>query len=277
MKNRSSSSRGDSFFRDSCGLLELVLDLLSDVHVTSIIHSNRVVTTFANPAVHFVFGLINLIETKNQTRTFANFENPQTQLKMKLTIPNVTIASLALAPAAIAGWALNPSWYGFVRPLLLSPAEMLGRQQALIDSMGFKHMSPHYQITDDDTKFAVAVDVPGVKMDDIHVSLERDNSILSISGGREVSGESYNFTSKFSQSFSLDPSVDVSSFTANLKDGVLVVSAAKDLKRLEQSVKKIPISENNVDDSTPTIEQSKEKVSEPVTESQEKKVPIEMK
>eukprot|EP00977_Amphora_coffeiformis_P025114 scaffold18324_cov176-Amphora_coffeaeformis.AAC.6 len=197
---------------------------------------------------------------------------------MKLTIPSVTITSLVLAPAAVTGWALRPSWYGFARPLLLSPSEMLNRQQALIDSMGFKNMSPHYQITDDDTKFAVAVDVPGVKMDDIHVSLEHDNSVLSISGGREVSGESYNFTSKFSQSFSLDPSVDFASFTANLKDGVLVVSATKDLKRLEQSVKKIPITESKVDDSTPAIEEFKEKVTKPVAESsEEKKVLIEMK
>ena len=159
----------------------------------------------------------------------------------------------------------------------LSPSEMLSRQQALFDDMGFKNMSPHYQITDDDTKFAVAVDVPGVKMDDIHVSLEHDNSVLSISGGREVSGESYNFTSKFSQSFSLDPSVDVGTIEANLKDGVLVVSAAKDLKRLEQSVKKIPITESKVDDATPAIEESKKQVTEPMTETQEKKIPIEMK
>ena len=184
---------------------------------------------------------------------------------MKLTIPNITIASLALAPAAITGWVLQPSWYGFDRPLLLSPSEMLGRQQSMIDRMGFKQSSPRYEILNDDAKFEVAVDLPGVKMDDISVKL--DNSILSISGVREASGESYRFTSKFSQSFSLDPSVDIESFTANLKDGVLVVSAAKDLKRLEQNIRNIPITE------VPAIEESKEKV----TESEEKKVPIEMK
>jgi hypothetical protein len=41
----------------------------------------------------------------------------------------------------------------------------------------------------------------------------------------------------------LDPAVDSDRFTANLKDGVLIVSAPKDMKRIEQNVRKIPITE----------------------------------
>lgn len=58
-------------------------------------------------------------------------------------------------------------------------------ERALIDRMGFKQSSPRYEITNKDTKFEV--DVPGVKLADIHVSVEHDNSILSIAGVREAS------------------------------------------------------------------------------------------
>ena len=41
--------------------------------------------------------------------------------------------------------------------------------------------------------------------------------------------------------FSLDPSVDVDQLSANLNNGVLSVTAPKDLKRIEAGVRKIPI------------------------------------
>ena len=176
---------------------------------------------------------------------------------MKLSIPNITIVSLALVPPVVSGWALRPSFYGFDRPLLLSPTEMLREQEALLNRVGFKQSSPRYEITNDDKKFEVAVDLPGVKMEDINVALEHDNSILSISGVREASGESYKFTSKFSQSFSLDPTVNPDEIKANLKDGVLIVSAPKDMKRLEQNIRKIPILEA-ADSEKPVAEETKE-------------------
>lgn len=174
---------------------------------------------------------------------------------MKISVPNITTVSLALAPVAVTAWSLLPSFYD--RPTLLTPmSEMLREQQALINRMGIQTSSPRYEITNDETKFQVAVDVPGVKMEDIHVALEHDSSLLSITGIREASGESYKFTSKFAQSFALGPSVDTEQLSANLKDGVLIVSAPKDMKRLEQSVRKIPILESK--DETPAVEEPKE-------------------
>lgn len=106
-----------------------------------------------------------------------------------------------------------------------------------------KTASPRYEITDDEHKFQIAVDVPGVKMEDVNVSVEEAGSILTIAGHRESTSDTYSFKSQFSQSFSLDPAVDSDKFTANLKDGVLIVSAPKDMKRIEQNVRKIPITE----------------------------------
>merc|ERR1712224_218652 len=64
-------------------------------------------------------------------------------------------------------------------------------------------------------------------MGDIDIKL--DDGRLTVKGQRVAASDSSRFTSKFSQTFSLDPTVDVESFTATLNNGVLVVSAPKDL------------------------------------------------
>lgn len=136
----------------------------------------------------------------------------------------------------------------FARPMVgpCSPAATF-RQQVLANR-GFRQSSPRYEITDNDQRFQVAVDVPGVKMEDINVSLEEDGKILTISGQRESSNERYSFTSRFSQSFSLDPAIETDKFTANLKNGVLIIAAPKNMDLIEQAIRKIPITQ--LDDAT---------------------------
>merc|ERR1712178_44273 len=68
-----------------------------------------------------------------------------------------------------------------------------------------------------------------------------DDRVLSITGQRQTGNEEYSFTSKFSQSFYLDRTAEVEKLTAHLENGVLVVSAPKDHKRLEIGIRKIPI------------------------------------
>merc|ERR1712003_396415 len=103
----------------------------------------------------------------------------------------------------------------------------------------FDNPSHRYRLIDNEEKFQLTVDVPGVKEDDIDIKL--DDGQLTVEGQRLVESESSRFASKFSQSFYLDATVDVDSFTATLKHGVLVVSANKDLSKLEENVRRIPI------------------------------------
>ena len=85
-------------------------------------------------------------------------------------------------------------------------------------------------------------------MEDIDVSLE--DNVLTIRGQREVmqrseskdAESSSSMIKKFSQSFSLnDPTIVVEKITANLENGVLIVAAPKDIKRIEENIRKIPI------------------------------------
>merc|ERR1712025_566950 len=102
-----------------------------------------------------------------------------------------------------------------------------------------RYPSNRYQLVDNDEKFQLTVDVPGVNEEDIEIKL--DDGQLTVAGQRLAVSESSRFASKFSQSFYLDPTVDVDKFTATLKNGVLIVSAPKDLSKLEENVRKIPI------------------------------------
>jgi len=159
---------------------------------------------------------------------------------MKISTP--VLFTLGTAPALANAWSLGPSYFPS-QLVIRSPAvAMLERQQALAnrylkETPNFS--SPRYELIDNDEKFQVSVDVPGVKVDDIDVSLE--DGYLTVRGQRMASSENSRFTSKFSQTFSLDPAVDVDQFSASLENGVLVVSAPKDLKRIEENIKKIPI------------------------------------
>jgi HSP20 family protein len=128
----------------------------------------------------------------------------------------------------------------------------------------FQTMSPRFEITDNETQVQIAMDVPGVKMEDIDVSLE--DNVLTIRGQRDVtarsesnddalpSSSSASMTKKFSQSFSLnDPTIVVEKITASLENGVLVVAAPKDIKRIEENIRKIPITSTTLKDEVKTM------------------------
>merc|ERR1712124_99568 len=97
-----------------------------------------------------------------------------------------------------------------------------------------------YELIDNNEKFELKVDVPGVTEDDLDIKID-DDGRLTIEGQRMVSSETSRYTSKFSKTFSLDKTVDVDKFTASLNNGVLVVSSPKDLAKLEEGIRKIPI------------------------------------
>merc|ERR1712232_1385612 len=110
----------------------------------------------------------------------------------------------------------------------------LRQQQQVI-----RYPSQRYELIDNNEKFELKVDVPGVKEEDIDIKL--DDGKLTIEGQRMATSETSEFTSKFSKTFSLDPTVDVDQFSANLKNGVLIVFAPKDLAKLEENIRRIPI------------------------------------
>mmetsp|Transcript_24375 Transcript_24375/g.36105 ORF Transcript_24375/g.36105 Transcript_24375/m.36105 type:complete len:159 (+) Transcript_24375:73-549(+) len=101
--------------------------------------------------------------------------------------------------------------------------------------MVLRRCSPHYEVIESDDQYQLAVDVPGVKLNDIKIELEQD-SVLRISGGRKVNKTEEDGTmiaseTKFEKRFVLDHNIDTGKVTANLQDGVLTITAPKDVER----------------------------------------------
>ena len=81
--------------------------------------------------------------------------------------------------------------------------------------------------------FQLSVDLPGVKVSDL--SLKFDEGVLKISGNRKFGGQGQN--SSFLKSFAMDEtSMDTANASANLSDGVLIVTVPKRAKPISQII-----------------------------------------
>ena len=197
----------------------------------------------------------------------------------------IALTSVAAVAPSIQAWNMGPTRYVSVPTLQVSSSasvdRMLERERmiarrmfGMVDDLQQQQqqtvvrrypssslLSPsstssrryqRYELIDNNDKFELKVDVPGVKMEDLDIKL--DNGKLTIEGQRMMTSDdkSSQFTSKFSKTFSLDKSVAIDKFTASLDNGVLFVSAPKDLAKLEGNIRKIPIMPSSVakDDST---------------------------
>jgi HSP20 family molecular chaperone IbpA len=158
---------------------------------------------------------------------------------MKFFFAPAILTLVAAPPAVHAAWNLAPSLFPATPWSILPPTRQHQRAIFLQQHLSQQLTSPRYELLDNDEKFQLTVDVPGVKKEDIDIRLQE--GLLTIRGYREAKDEKSLVTSQFSQTFYLDPSIDVEKFTANLEKGVLVVTAPKDMKKLEENVRKIPI------------------------------------
>lgn len=81
--------------------------------------------------------------------------------------------------------------------------------------------SPAYEVSEDENRYMVSADLPGVKKEDIKI--EMNENVLTISGERKKE----NKTASFKRSFSVPNTVDFEKIEANHEDGVLSISLPK--------------------------------------------------
>jgi HSP20 family protein len=102
------------------------------------------------------------------------------------------------------------------------------------DSGLFSGWSPALDLYDDKDAFTVNVELPGLKKEDIEISLH--DGVLTVSGERkhelEQKGEAQTFRSeryfgKFQRSLSLPAQVNANAIKATYKDGILSVTLPK--------------------------------------------------
>jgi HSP20 family molecular chaperone IbpA len=122
-----------------------------------------------------------------------------------------------------------------------------------------QQQTQEYEIVDNDEKFQISFRLPeGMSLEDVRIELHDGGTRLVIHGEHHISksntedGDSdkesnpaVNFQllagSSFTQSFSLDRSVQVDQFVATAKGGLLTVTAPKDDRKLKNLSHVIPI------------------------------------
>jgi HSP20 family protein len=150
----------------------------------------------------------------------------------------------------------NPVFAGFDD--LFAPTPFFHRDPILDHMMIFPNLerptdsvlvrsSPGYEINETDETYQIAVDVPGVKAGDMSVKLENDGKVLHISGGRKVVKDNTTTETHFEKRFTIGKNVDMEKVTANLADGVLVLSAPK-IEKKEKPVLTIDITEGPLEE-----------------------------
>ena len=126
-------------------------------------------------------------------------------------------------------------------PSLYEPLRTAGSRLA-------EWVAPPSEASVTDADYRIAVELPGVAEDDIHLTVE--DGVVTVTGekktSREESGESWYFSERqfgaFSRSFRLPPDADPAGVGAALKDGVLTVSVPKKTASAPEGAKRVPIS-----------------------------------
>lgn len=100
---------------------------------------------------------------------------------------------------------------------------------------------PNYELTEGDDHVELAMDLPGVRAEDITVQLEEDGSVLRVRGSRQYRNEEKSIQSNFDRIFTINQlNVDIDQITVTMSDGVLRITAPK-LKLKAAAVRRIPI------------------------------------
>lgn len=99
---------------------------------------------------------------------------------------------------------------------------------------------PGFDVEETDEAILLTVDLPGMKKEDVNISLT--DNVLTLSGERKLergskgSGRYERSYGRFQQSFSLPGTVDVGRVEAHLEDGVLHVALPKSEKAKPRNI-----------------------------------------
>lgn len=118
------------------------------------------------------------------------------------------------------------SFFGQRSPLLRGPGEA--------EEMTFTTWTPRVDVAEDDKEYVISAELPGVKKEEVKVSVE--DRVLSISGERkserEEKGKKYHRIEQtygtFMRSFTLPEGAAGEQLSADFRDGVLKVHVPKE-------------------------------------------------
>ena len=170
------------------------------------------------------------------------------------------------APMMLRPTAPSP----FLSPRRARDALMLPDRAAA----AYRRPTYRYRIDEEEDKYTLSVELPGVKVSDVNVSLEQDGRVLRISGIRKVADGDMAYESKFSKDFVLNKDVHVEGIEAKLSEGVMSIVAPKKPKVEPKSIP-IPIQEEVPEIAEEAVAEKETTIK--VDNAEEEKVEMEMK
>lgn len=125
-------------------------------------------------------------------------------------------------------------------PALWEPFRSLGARLA-------EWIAPASEASADDGAYRIALELPGVAEDDIHLTVH--DGVVTVKGEkrteREEKGDTWYFSERqfgsFARSFRLPPDADEAGVAASLKDGVLTVTVPKKAPSAPEGARRVPI------------------------------------
>lgn len=120
---------------------------------------------------------------------------------------------------------------------------LLGDSEALAPT----DWAPSVDIRENDKQYAIRAELPAVKKDDVHVTLEK--GMLTIQGSRkeekEEKGDKYHrkevHYGQFVRRFTIPDDADDKNIVANFKDGMLDITIAKTKDKTPNGKREIPV------------------------------------
>lgn len=195
---------------------------------------------------------------------------------MKICAMYLGLLAFSLRPCLVKAddWGLTlfePQFSFFDSPETTLSSLIRRHQDGMFHSFfrGAEAMHPHYEMANDPEQFQVVLNLPnGLSPEDVHVDFNERNRMLTISSQSAVSNEEkgYYSSSQFSRSFTLDPCVEAEKLTATFDQGVLTVTAPKDVTKVHTTVRSIPVLPAGLLPSPPT---EVEELPEPPTVDEE--------
>ena len=107
----------------------------------------------------------------------------------------------------------------------------------------YRYTTPSVNISDNDKKYSLSLDMPGVNKKDIEITV--DDGVMTIKAERKIEDNQALYSESsplnYARSFYVPEDGDHTKIKANSNDGVLLIEIPK-LSKLKKNIKKIAIS-----------------------------------
>ena len=198
-----------------------------------------------------------------------SFEKMKTFLKSAVVVAAIALsaarteAQTACVIASAAGAVANAALWSYslttAANLILTPLfNDHFYQEKVVSGMSDNsssrlHFDPSFDLFEDEKEFELSIDLPGLKSEDLTVQLEENGRIIHVMGERKSRRPENSVVSMFEKNFAVDESIDTGNIRVDLSDGVLAITAPKDLNY--KAIREVPVTTNGNVNGNETDEQ----------------------